>query len=133
MSEGAAMPFADINRVILVGRLTRDPDLRALPSGAKVCKLRIVCNGVRKDGDVYKERPYYFDVNVFGADGENVERNLRKSSRVALAGRLDWREWETTAGDQRQAVSIVADSVQCLDSQGNGQEDGGTLDARHRM
>ncbi len=130
------MPYADINRVVLVGRLTRDPQLRALPSGAKVCGLRIACNGVRRDGDVYKERPHYFDVHVFGARGESVERNLRKSSRVALAGRLDWREWETTDGNKRQAVSIVADSVQFLDTpggpKGDGQEEDGTLDERHR-
>lgn len=130
------MPHADINHVVLVGRLTRDPQLRTLPSGVKVCGLRIACNSVRRDGDIYKERPHYFDVCVFGANGENIERNLRKSSRVALAGRLDWREWETTDGDKRQAVSIVADSVQFLDplsgSHSDKREDDGTLDQRHR-
>jgi single-strand DNA-binding protein len=130
------MPYADINRVVLVGRLTRDPQLRALPSGGTVCGLRIACNGVRKDGDVYKERPHYFDVCVFGAHGENIGRNLRKSSRVALAGRLDWREWETTDGDKRQAVSIVADSVQFLDTpvgpQHGGRESDSPSDEGHR-
>lgn len=129
------MPHADINRVVLVGRLTRDPQLRGLPSGAKVCGLRIACNSVRKDGDVFRERPHFFDVCVFGAEGENVGRSLRKSSRVALAGRLDWREWETAEGDKRQAVSVVADSVQFLDhpggSQGDGGEGDGALDERH--
>jgi single-strand DNA-binding protein len=124
------MSYADINRVVLVGRLTRDPELRALPSGSTVCGLRIACNGVRKDGDVYQERPNYFDVYVFGAQGENVERYLHKSSRVALAGRLEWREWETADAHKRQAVSIVADFVQCLDpSTGSGRSEGEDDDA----
>jgi single-strand DNA-binding protein len=122
------MSYADINRVVLVGRLTRDPELRALPSGSTVCGLRIACNGVRKDGNVYQERPSYFDVSVFGAHGENVKRHLHKSSRVALEGRLDWREWETADAHNRQAVSIVADFVQCLDppagsERGEGEDD----------
>jgi single-strand DNA-binding protein len=73
------MSYADINRVVLVGRLTRDPELRALPSGSTVCGLRIACNGIRKDGDAYQERPSYFDVYVFGAHGENVERHLHET------------------------------------------------------
>jgi single-strand DNA-binding protein len=89
------MSYPDINRVILIGRLTRDPELRPLPSGAAVCSLRIACNGIRREGDVYQERPNYFDVSVFGITGENVERHLHKGSRVALDGRLEWREWET--------------------------------------
>lgn len=126
------MSYADINRVVLVGRLTRDPELRALPSGSTVCGLRIACNGVRKDGDVYQERPNYFDVSVFGAHGENVERYLHKSSRVALEGRLEWREWETADAHNRQAVSIVADFVQFLDpptgSERGEDEDDDALD-----
>jgi single-strand DNA-binding protein len=123
------MSYPDINRVVLVGRLTRDPELRTLPSGGAVCGLRIACNGVRKDGDLYLERPNYFDVSVFGADGENVERNLHKGFRVALDGHLEWREWEPPDGDKRQAVSIVADSVQFLDAparseRGEGEDDG---------
>lgn len=115
------MSHSNINRVILVGRLTRDPELRALPSGDSVCGLRIACNGVRKDaeGD-YRERPGYFDVSVFGARGENVHRYLHKGSRVALDGRLEWREWETSEQQRRQAVAIVADSVEFLDSPDDG-------------
>jgi single-strand DNA-binding protein len=116
------MSYANTNRVILVGRLTRDPELRALPSGSSVCGLRIACNGVRKDGESYQERPNYFDVSVFGGQGENIERYLRKGSRLAIDGRLEWREWET--GEQkRQAVCVVADSVEFLDSPGSAQRE----------
>jgi single-strand DNA-binding protein len=111
------MSYFAINRVVLVGRLTRDPELRAVPSGSSVCSLRIACNSASKDatGD-FVERPNYFDVSVFGAPGESVANYMRKGGRVAVDGRLDWREWETSDGQKRQAVSIVADKVQFLDA-----------------
>ncbi len=113
------MSYFSINRVVLVGRLTRDPELRALPSGTSVCGLRIACNSSHKDhaGELV-ERPNYFDVSIFGARGENVSRYTRRGSRVAVDGRLEWREWETAEQERRQAVSIVADTVQFLDSPG---------------
>jgi len=112
-----------INRVTLVARLTRDPELRALPSGTSVCSLRVACNGVRRDADGdYSERPNYFDVSVYGAAADSVSRYTRKGSRVAIDGRLEWREWETDQ-QKRQAVSIVADTVQFLDSPGTGTSD----------
>ena len=111
-----------VNRVVLVGRLTRDPELRSLPSGRSVCSLRIACNSSRKDADgTYQERPNYFDVSVFGAAGESVDQYTHKGSRVAVDGRLEWREWETAEQQKRQAVSIVADVVQFLDAAGEGE------------
>ncbi len=112
-----------INRVVIVGRLTRDPELRALPSGSSVCSLRIACSSSRKDADgEFHERPNFFDVSVFGGSAESVDRYMRKGSRVAIDGRLEWREWETDEHERRQAVSIVADSVQFLDSPGARSE-----------
>jgi len=104
-----------INRVVLVGNLTRDPELRVLPSGKTVCHLRVACNRVRRDEDGgWEERPNFFDVSVFGAQGENVTRFLRKGRPVGIDGRLEWREWETPEQQKRQAVNIVAESVQFL-------------------
>jgi single-strand DNA-binding protein len=111
--------YFSINRVVLVGRLTRDPELRALPSGNSVCSLRIACNSSRREADgSYSERPSYFDVSVYGASGESVSRYMRRGSRVGIDGRLEWREWETAEQERRQAVSVVADTVQFLDSPG---------------
>jgi single-strand DNA-binding protein len=111
------MAYFSINRVVLIGRLTRDPELRALPSGTSVCSLRIACNSSRKDADgEFVERPNFFDVSVYGAPGENVSHYMRRGSRVAIDGRLEWREWETAEQERRQAVSVVADTVQFLDS-----------------
>lgn len=127
------MAYFSINRVVLVGRLTRDPELRSLPSGVGVCGLRIACSSSRKDaGGDYHERPNYFDVSVYGGSAESVSRYMRKGSRVAVDGRLEWREWETSDQQKRQAVSIVAETVQFLDSPGGqrrGREQGDGIDA----
>jgi len=124
-----------INSVVLVGRLTRDPELRALPSGASVCSLRIACNSTRRDaeGD-FQEKPNFFDVRVFGASAENVSRYTRKGSRVAIDGRLEWREWENLELQKREAVSVVAGTVLFLDSPGEGRggEPGDEVDTDRR-
>ena len=112
------------NRVVLVGRLTRDPELRALPSGLKVCELRIACNSARRDsGGQYQDKPNYFDASVYGASADNVSRYTHKGSRVAVDGRLESREWETSNQQKREAVSVVADTVLFLD--GPGEQRGG--------
>lgn len=107
----------NINRVIMTGNLTQDPELQALPSGTSVCELRIACNTRRKNSDgEWEDRPNYFNVKVWGAQGENAARYLSKGRPVAIDGRLEWREWETSEGQKRQAVDIIADSVQFLGS-----------------
>src|SRR3954447_20124159 len=115
------MAYVNINRVTVIGRLTRDAELRALASGSSVCSLRIACNGARKTDDGYVERPNFFDVSVFGAPADAVSAYTHKGSRIAIDGRLEWREWETADNERRQAVSIVADSVQFLDSRADGE------------
>jgi single-strand DNA-binding protein len=114
----------NINRVIITGNLTTDPELRSLPSGTSVCKLRVACNTRRKDNasGEWVDKPNYFDVTVWGAQGENCARYLSKGRPIAVDGRLEWREWETPEGHKRQAVDIIADSVQFL----GGRDDGGT-------
>jgi len=122
------MPSFQINRVVLIGRLTRDPELRSTPAGSSVASLRIACNSSRKEPDgTYTERPNYFDVSVFGVAAENVGQYTRKGSRVGVDGRLEWREWETAEHQKRQAVSVVAETVQFLDTpdeRAEGGEDG---------
>src|ERR1043165_2864219 len=112
------MAATNINRVVLTGNLTSDPELRSLPSGASVCKLRVACNTRRKDGPTneWVDKPNYFDVTVWGAQGENCARFLSKGRPVAIDGRLEWREWESPEGQKRQAIDIIADSVQFLGS-----------------
>jgi single-strand DNA-binding protein len=110
------MAATNINRVIITGNLTADPELRSLPSGTSVCKLRVACNTRRKDNNTgeWVDKPNYFDVTVWGAQGENCARYLSKGRPVAIDGRLEWREWQTNEGAKRQSIDIIADAVQFL-------------------
>jgi len=120
----------NINRVVITGNLTADPELRSTPSGTPVCSLRIACNTRRKEDGEWVDKPNYFNVTVWGGQGENVARYLSKGRPVAVDGRLEWREWETQEGAKRQAIDIIADSVQFL-SNGNGNgasSEGGEAD-----
>jgi single-strand DNA-binding protein len=95
---------ANINRVVLVGNLTKDPELRHTPSGTAVCKLRLAVNTRQKDASTgeWGDKPNYFDVTVWG-------------------NQVDWREWEAQDGTKRQAVEIIADTVQFLGSRGDSE------------
>jgi single-strand DNA-binding protein len=120
------MAGSNINRVIITGNLTRDPELRSLASGNSVCSLRVACNGRRRNPatNEWEDVPNYFDVTVWGAQGENCKKFLGRGRGVAVDGRLQWREWtDKDSGQKRQAVDIVADTVQFLggrDDAGNG-------------
>jgi single-strand DNA-binding protein len=119
------MAATNINRVVLTGNLTRDPELRNLPSGMAVCSLRIACNTRRKDNaGNWVDKPNYFDVTVWGAQGENCAQYLSKGRPVAVDGRLEWREWDDKEGHKRQSVDIIADSVQFLGSREGGENGG---------
>ena len=118
--------MAAINRVVLVGNLTRDPELRHTPSGTAVCNLRLAVNTRRKDETgQWVDKPNYFDITVWGNQGERCAQYLSKGRPVGVDGRLEWREWETPEGNKRQAVDVVADSVQFLGSRGEGEGGGG--------
>jgi single-strand DNA-binding protein len=118
------MAATNLNVVVITGNLTRDPELRSLPSGTSVCKLRVAVNSRRKDAasGEWIDKPNYFDVTVWGAQGENCATYLSKGRPVAIDGRLDWREWEAQDGSKRQSVEIIANSVQFL---GSRDEQGG--------
>jgi single-strand DNA-binding protein len=114
--------MANINRVILVGNLTRDPELRHTPSGTAVCKLRVAVNTRQKDSTgQWVDKPNYFDVTVWGNQGESCAQFLAKGRPIGIDGRLDWREWEAQDGTKRQAVEIIAENVQFLGSRGDGE------------
>src|SRR6187401_3318642 len=112
--------MAAINRVVLVGNLTRDPELRHTPSGTAVCNLRLAVNTRRKDETgQWVDKPNYFDVTVWGNQAESCAQYLSKGRPVGVDGRLEWREWEAQDGSKRQAVEVIADTVQFLGSKGD--------------
>jgi single-strand DNA-binding protein len=115
---------------VITGNLTRDPELRHTGGGTAVCELRVAVNSSRKNGQTgeWEDKANYFDVVVWGAQGENCANYLSKGRPVAVEGRLDWSEWEAKDGSgKRQKVQIVAKSVQFLgsrDGSGGGGESG---------
>ena len=106
---------ANLNRVVLTGNLTSDPELRNVQSGTALCRMRIATNTRRRTGDGnWEDKPNYFDVVAWGGQAEACARFLSKGSPLAVDGRLEWREWEAQDGQKRQGVEIVADNVQFL-------------------
>jgi single-strand DNA-binding protein len=131
-TEGKSQVAAsNINSVVITGNLTRDPELRTTGGGTSVCGMRVAVNSRRKEGDQWVDKPNYFDVTVWGAQGENCANYLFKGRPVAIQGRLDWREWQDREGNKRQTVEIIADTVQFLGSRdGGGQPQGGGFAAQ---
>jgi single-strand DNA-binding protein len=113
----------NINRVVLTGNLTRDPEMRTIPSsGLAVCKLGIAVNTRRKNSEgQWEEKPNFFRVTVFGRQAETCGNYLKKGRAVAIDGRLEWSSWENE-GQKRESIDIIADSVQFL----GGREDAGS-------
>lgn len=116
-----------LNSVTLSGNLTRDPELRATPGGTSVLNVRIAVNDRVKDQHTgeWTDRPNYFDVDLFGRRADALANILSRGMKVAIAGRLRWREWEAQDGGKRQAVSVVADTVELMQ-----QRDGGSGSAQ---
>ena len=124
------MAATNINRVVITGNLTRDPELRSTPGGTSVCSHRVAVNSRRKDeSGNWEDKPNYFDVTVWGAQGENCAQYLAKGRPVAVDGRLNWREWEAKEGGKRQTVDIIADSVQFLGSRDAPQQSNGAVES----
>ena len=99
----------DINRVTLVGRLTRDPELKHLPSGSAVLEMGLAVNGRKQDaGGQWVDKPNFFDVKVFGNQAEMLSQHLGKGRRIGVDGRLDWSSWESQDGGKRSKVEVIA-------------------------
>jgi single-strand DNA-binding protein len=116
-----------LNKAILIGNLTRDPELRALPSGAKVCSFGVATNRVWKDKNGQRQEDTQFhNVVVFGPQGENVNQYLRKGSSVLVEGRIQTRSWDAPDGKKQYRTEIVADRVQFGPRGGVGGGQGST-------
>ncbi len=116
--------MSDINRVVLTGRLTKDPELKALPDGTPVLSMRLAFSSRKRDaqgqwGDVSN----FIDVSLIGTRAESLSRLLEKGRLIGVDGRLRWREWESQDGGKRQTIDVSADNIELL---GGRSESGGS-------
>ena len=99
-------------RVVIAGNLTRDPELRQTPSGTSVCQFGVAVNRSYKDASgQWAEKTSFFDVVVWGGQGESCARFLSKGRQVAIDGRLEQRSYDAQDGSKRSKVEIIADNV----------------------
>lgn len=113
--------MSDLNRVTLVGRLTRDPEVRYTAGGMPIVNLGLAVNGRQKDASGnWGEKANFFDVKLFGERFERLAQHLEKGRRVGIDGRLEWSSWEVD-GQKRSKVEIVANELQFLDGRGEGE------------
>lgn len=102
-----------INKAIIYGNLTRDPELKSLPSGMQVCEFSVATNRVWKDKNGMKqESTDYHNAVVFGKQAELVKQYLKKGNGVFLEGRIQTRSWDAQDGSKRYRTEIVADRIQ---------------------
>ena len=108
------------NKVILIGNLTKDPELRYTPQGTAVCNMRLASTSKFKSGDTMKDETLFIDVVIWGKQGETVSQHLSKGRSVLVEGRLQERRWESE-GQQRSKFEVVASGVRFLGKKdGNG-------------
>lgn len=118
--------MGSVNKVILVGNLGSDPELKYTPSNRPVCNLSIATNEVWKDKSGQKqERVEWHRVNVWGDQAEHCSKYLAKGRMVYVEGRLQTRKWQDKEGKDRYSTEVVADRVVFLGGQGHGAENGG--------
>ncbi len=111
-----------LNKAILIGNLTRDPELRSLPSGVKVCSFSIATNRVWKDKNgARQESADYHNVVVFGRQAETVAQYMKKGSSILVEGRMQTRSWDDkTSGEKKYRTEIIADRTQFGPRGGSG-------------
>jgi single-strand DNA-binding protein len=105
--------MVDLNHVVLIGRLTRDSELKYTANGQAVCKFSIAVNRRKKNGDQWVDEPNFFDIVLWGRQGESLNQYLVKGKLVGVDGELRQDRWEQD-GQNRSKVEIVANNIQLL-------------------
>jgi single-strand DNA-binding protein len=119
------LPVAGFNKVILLGNLTRNPELRYTPSGTPVATLGLAVSRRYRQGDDLKEEVCFVDVVVFGKQAEHCGQYLSKGNGVIVDGRLQQRRWETEDGQKRSKHEVVAQTVTFMPKRDGGAGGGG--------
>jgi single-strand DNA-binding protein len=116
--------MANLNKVFLIGNLTRDPELRVTPKGTAVCSFGIAVNRVYRDeGGNTHEETTFVDIEAWGRQGETISKYLSKGRPVMIEGRLRFDSWESKSGEKRSKLKVVVDNFQFL---GRGGGEGGS-------
>lgn len=104
-----------INRVIISGNLTRDPEVRKTQGGMSVMKIGVAVNDRRRDPNTgnWEDYPNFIDCVLFGKRAESMERYLRKGLKVAIEGKLRWSQWERD-GQKRSKIEVIADDIEFM-------------------
>jgi single-strand DNA-binding protein len=112
-----------MNKVMLVGNLTRDSELRHTPSGYPILELGIAVNDRRKNSQTgeWEDKPNFFNMKMLGERGEKIAQYLTKGKKVAVLGKLEYRAWETPAGEKRSAVEVLIDDIEFMSAPGSGE------------
>jgi single-strand DNA-binding protein len=116
--------MADINRVVLVGRLTRDAELKYTSGGQAVCKFSIAVNRRRKNGEQWEDEANYFDIVLWGRQGESLNQYLLKGKAIGVDGELRQDRWQQD-GQNRSRIEVVAANIQLLGGNPGGGSSGG--------
>ncbi|HNW28424.1 MAG TPA: single-stranded DNA-binding protein [Spirochaetota bacterium] len=111
---------SDLNKAILIGRLTRDPELRYTQSGTSVCSFSIANNRTYVAAGEKKEQVSYFNCVAWAKTGEVIAEYCKKGQRIGIEGRLQQRSYDDKDGNKRQIVEIVVDNFQFLSAPGGG-------------
>ncbi len=117
--------MASYNRVILVGNLTRDPELRYIPSGTAVSDIGLAVNDRVKQGSEWVDETTFVDVTLWARTAEVANEYLSKGSSVLIEGRLKLESWENNEGQKRSKLKVIADRMQMLGGRGGGSGGGG--------
>ena len=114
--------MASLNKIFLLGNITRNPDLRGTPGGASICELGLAVNRRYTSNGQEKEEVVFVDVNVWGKLAEVCHRNLSKGSQIMVEGRLTMDQWQDrNSGETRKKLIVTAENIQFLSGSGRSQ------------
>lgn len=118
--------MANFNKVILLGNLTRDPELRVTPKGTSVCQFGMAVNRVYRSGDDTQEETTFVDLEAWGKQAEIISKYVSKGNPLFIEGRLKFDSWESKEGEKRSKLKVIVENMQLMGSRGdNGGQQGG--------
>ncbi len=114
----------DVNHVILIGRMTREIEVKSTNNGGLIGKFSLASNRSEKRGDSYTDVAGFFECCIFGKQAETLQKHTAKGSRLCVDGSLRWSSWEGADGKRNSKIEIAVNSFQFLDSKKGGEQDG---------